>query len=65
MVRHFYEKLKQSGFDPWLDEIDILPGEEWSQVIPKAVKKSHAVIVFLSNEATAKEGYVQKEIRWL
>ena len=25
-VREVYERLKAQGFEPWLDEVDILPG---------------------------------------
>ena len=26
-VRDLYDRLKERGFDPWLDEIDLIPGQ--------------------------------------
>ncbi len=64
VVRSVYDRLKkESWINPWLDEIDLLPGQNWKLKIPKAVKESHIVIVFLSKQILTKEGYLQKEIR--
>ena len=63
-VRELYQQLSQDGFQPWLDEEDILPGQEWEQEIPQAVRRSDVVIVFLSKLAIVKTGYVQKEIKF-
>ena len=63
-VRDIYERLKTDGFSPWLDEEDLLPGQEWEEEIPKAVKNADAVIVFVSRRSVPKEGYFQKEIKF-
>ncbi len=63
-VRNLYMRLSSEGFKPWLDEEDLLPGQEWQVEIPKAVKESNIVIVCLSRSSTTKEGYVQKEIKY-
>lgn len=63
-VRKLYEQLKSSGTNPWLDEENLLPGQQWKQEIPKAVRKSDIVLVCLSPKAITKSGYVQKEIRF-
>lgn len=62
-VRDLYFWLKKSGFAPWLDEVDLLPGQEWEYEIPKAVVKSDSIIIVLSPNSISKRGYVQKEIR--
>ncbi len=62
-VRALYSFLREKGVDVWLDEENILPGQEWRSEINKAIKKSHVVIVCLSRLATTKRGFVQKEIR--
>src|SRR5207249_1228700 len=62
-VRRLRQRLADDGFNPWIDEKDILPGEDWDREIRKAVKYSHVVIVCLSRNSTTKEGYVQKEIK--
>ncbi|MCJ7689499.1 MAG: toll/interleukin-1 receptor domain-containing protein, partial [Clostridiaceae bacterium] len=62
-VRALYQRLSSEGFDPWLDEEKLLPGQEWKIEIPKAVRFSHIVIICLSSNAINKAGYVQKEIK--
>jgi hypothetical protein len=62
-VRALYEKLSKDGFKPWLDEKDLLPGQNWDLEIRKAVNSADVVVVCLSQLAVSKEGYVQREIR--
>ncbi len=61
-VRKLYRYLKQHGIQPWLDEIDLLPGENWEVEIPNAIDNSDVILVCLSKNSINKEGYVQKEI---
>jgi hypothetical protein len=61
-VRELRQDLLRDGFQPWLDTEDLLPGQNWDHQIRKAVRESHVVIVCLSEHATQKSGYVQKEI---
>lgn len=63
-VRKLYKRLNVENFNPWLDEEDLLPGQEWQIEIPKEVKKSDIVIVCLSRSSINKEGYIQKEIKY-
>jgi hypothetical protein len=63
-VRELYQRLKADGFAPWLDEEDLLPGQDWQREIPKAVRNSDIVIVCLSPSSINKAGYVQKEIKF-
>lgn len=66
VVREVYEKLASEGWiDPWLDEEDLLPGQEWDLEIEKAVEVSDAVIAFLSTGSIAKEGYIQRELKFI
>jgi len=61
-VRDLYKRLQADGFEPWLDEEDILPGHDWEEEIRKAVRATEAIIVCLSQSSISKEGFVQKEI---
>lgn len=61
-VRELYKTLQRAGFNPWLDEENLLPGQDWNFEITKAVRNSHVVIVCLSEKSVNKKGYVQKEI---
>jgi len=64
VVRSLYERLLADGFNPWLDEKNILPGQEWELEIRKAVRSSAVVLVCLSRAAINKAGFVQKEIKY-
>ena len=63
-VRELYEKLRaEAWIQPWLDEEELYPGQDWNMEIEKAVEAADAIIVCLSKGSITKEGYVQKEIR--
>jgi SOS-response transcriptional repressor LexA len=62
-VRYLYYRLSDDGFDPWLDEEKLIPGQDWDLEIRKAVRQADVVAVCISNDAITKAGYVQKEIR--
>jgi len=61
-VRKLHRYLKLRGVQPWLDELDLLPGENWEVEIPNAIVSSDVILVCLSKNSVDKEGYVQKEI---
>lgn len=63
-VRELYQRLRADGFDPWLDEENLLPGQDWQQKIPEAVSAADVVLVCLSQSSITKKGYVQKEIKY-
>lgn len=62
-IRNLRSKLLSHGFKPWLDEVDLLPGQNWHIEIPKAIKASDIFIACLSQQSVQKQGYVQKEFR--
>ncbi len=63
-VRELYHRLAKDGFQPWLDEEDLLAGHKWEVEIPRAVRGADVVLVCLSRGSVNKEGYVQKEIKF-
>ena len=63
-VTRVYERLKKEGFRPWLDKIDLLAGQLWQLEIPKAIKASDFVLIFLSNASVQKRSFVQKEFKF-
>jgi hypothetical protein len=65
IAREFYKRLTGDGFDAWLDEEKLLPGQDWDIEIEKAVQNTDAVIVFLSDHSVTKEGYIQKELKYV
>ncbi len=62
-VRRLCVKLRTDGFRPWLDDEELLPGQDWQREIPNRVSDSDVVIVCLACQSVIKTGYVQKEIR--
>jgi toxoflavin biosynthesis protein ToxD len=66
VVRELYQKLRaEPWIQPWLDEEELYPGEDWDLVIQKAVEESDVVLVCLSNNSITKRGYIQKELRYV
>ena len=63
-VREVYHRLQAiEGFEPWLDEEDLLPGQVWAREIPRALQTSDFILIFLSRTSVAKRGYVQREMK--
>lgn len=63
-ARELYGLLgAESWLDPWLDERNLLPGQDWNMEIEKAVESADVIIVFLSRTSVSKNGYIQKELR--
>ncbi len=62
IVREIYLRLQKEGISPWLDEEDILPGENWRKAIQRAIQSSDAVLACLSISSINEAGHVQKEI---
>jgi hypothetical protein len=61
-IRELYQRLRKDGIQPWLDEEDLLPGQDWRKEIPKAVRAADVIIVCLSSLSVKKDGYLNKEI---
>jgi formylglycine-generating enzyme required for sulfatase activity len=63
-IRALYHQLLAEGWiTPWLDEEELVAGQDWREEIEKAVEQSHIILVCLSPASITKEGYVQREIR--
>jgi hypothetical protein len=62
-VRWLAARLREDGFDPWLDQERLLPGHRWEAEIVDALRQCDAAIVCLSAKSVEKVGYVQKELR--
>jgi hypothetical protein len=65
IVRRLYERLYDEGFEPWLDEQMLLPGQDWEHEIRKAIHDTDVVIVCLSRGSINKTGYIQREIKYV
>jgi len=63
LVQELYTRLKAKGFLPWLDTEDLIPGQNWREEIPKAIRMASICLACLSKRSVAKRGYVQREFR--
>ncbi len=61
-VQNLYHRLQADGIDPWLDEKNLLPGQNRDIEIQKAVHSSDAVIVCLSSSVQSTTGQIHKHI---
>src|SRR5436190_23147450 len=62
-VRELYQNLQNDGFDPWLDEENLLPGHDWEQEMARVVMGSDVVWACLSEDCVTKSGYVEREMK--
>src|SRR5579872_5350143 len=62
VVRDIYQKLQMCNIKPWLDEKDLLPGENWELLIPDVIRQCDIVLMCLSHTFLMKEGYGNYEI---
>lgn len=49
-VEQIYQKLKDAGFAPWMDKVDLLGGEAWEPAIQQAIKNAHFFIACVSRQ---------------
>ncbi len=62
-AKNLYQELSDAGFKPWMDKIDILPGESWEFRIDEAIRCSDVFLACLSTKSVSKRGFLQKEIK--
>ena len=62
-VREVYRRLREEGFQPWLDEEDLVGGQLWEREIPIALQASDFILIFFSQNSIRKIGYVQNEFK--
>jgi hypothetical protein len=60
-VRGIYQRLALEGFKPWMAPDDILPGENWSRSIERAIRDADFFIPILTKNSVDKRGFRQRE----
>jgi DNA-binding response OmpR family regulator len=58
-----YTRLMQEKFSPWIDNENLLPGQDWELEIEKAIEECNFFLACLSEYSITKEGFVQKELK--
>lgn len=64
LIRELCVRLESNGVQPWLDEKNLLGGQDFQQEIRRAVRSSDVVVICLSNNSITKSGFVQREIKY-
>jgi len=62
-ARSLYKFLIKHKLDVWFDKESLLPGQNWTIEINKAIKKSDIFILLLSSNSVDRKGYFQKEMK--
>ena len=63
VVHKLYTRLIKDGIHAWLDAENLQPGQDWQSEIRKAILKSDAVIVCLSQGFDKQHGYRHEELK--
>lgn len=63
-VRRLFTTLQKAGFEPWMDQERLLPGQNWPRAIERAIDLSEFFIGCFSQRSTAKRGYFQCELEY-
>ena len=64
LVRDLHRRLVADGINCWLDENDILPGQNWPLEIKRAIGRASHVLACLSQDSVTKTGYVNRELKF-
>lgn len=63
IVSEIGDAMNARQIQTWMDYKRLKAGQNWDFEIRKALDKSSIIIIFISNNSVAKNGYVQKELR--
>lgn len=59
-----FDHLSSIGFDPWMDQRKLLPGQNWTRAIRNALQTSDLAICCFSHNSIRKRGGFQAEVRF-
>lgn len=62
-AKKLYDDLKKVGFDAWLDQEDLLPGQEWKIAIKDKIDHCSIFLPIISKSSVTKTGFYQGEIK--
>jgi len=63
-VRKLSAALHAAGFEPWMDEEKLLPGQNWPRAIERAIELSDFFAGCFSRRSIAKRGHFQSELAY-
>ncbi|MDM8514939.1 TIR domain-containing protein [Desulfobacterales bacterium HSG16] len=62
-AKKLYDDLKDGGVTPWIDKVDLLPGQRWKPAITKAIKQSRFFLALLSSRSVSEKGFFHAELK--
>ena len=62
-VHRLYRRLVREGANVWLDQEELLPGQDWAVAIYEAIHTSGIVLACLSKQFNRQGGYRHEELR--
>ena len=63
VVRRLCDALQNAGCSPWLDKDRLMPGQNWTQSIERAIAETDALVACFSSRSVSKRGMFQSELR--
>jgi hypothetical protein len=63
IVRKLCDALRAAGCSPWLDKDHLMPGQNWTQSIERAISEADAFVACFSQRSVSKRGMFQSELR--
>lgn len=63
VVRKLYQRITRNAIHAWLDEKDLMPGQNWKYEIHQAILGSNIVIVCLSRQFNKQGGFRHEELQ--
>ena len=63
LARKLSRQLRAAGLRPWLDQEQLVPGQNWPRAIERAIRTSDFAIQCFSTNSVGRRGYFHKELR--
>lgn len=63
-VKRLYTELQKAGFEPWMDQEKLVPGQNWPRAIERAIELSDFFLGCFSRRSAVKRGHFQCELRY-
>ncbi len=63
-AERIFDDLRERGFEPWIDQRMLLPGQNWPRSIEEAIETSDFFVPCFSQKSVSKKGGFQAEIRY-
>jgi hypothetical protein len=65
VARSVHHALRAAGYDVWIDQECLLPGQMWLQEVERGLQMSDVVLLLLSSNSNLADGFMAKELEIL